>query len=272
MKEVQNAAEQSATENQSILLIGPVGQGKTTLYRTLPGRKFVYCFDPNAKNALRGSKDIDFVEFTPDVSDVDIAVKTLKAKTFDSSSAKERKEPTTYTDWEADWEERYATGFFEKYDWIIFDSLTTLSEIIMDRVQHLNMRLGKQPEQADWAAEMNTMKSIVRAAMSVGNVVCVAHTETDKDELTGAIHGKLVLTGKGRLRVPLRFSHIIGCKTDRNSKGEQQYFSKTTQDRMWPAVRTSIEELKGEVDVTIDFNKPLEGQGLGRFFTRRHAA
>lgn len=271
MKETQNAASPDLENRNTIMFIGPVGAGKTQMYRTLPGRKFVYLFDPNARDAIQGSDDIDFVEFIPDHTDLDIAVKTLKKDSFDRSGRAEKADPKTYIEWEADWDERYSTGFFNQYDWIGFDSVTALSEIIMDRVQKLNSRLGKHPEQADYTAEMNVVKSIFRAASSITGMFCVVHTEVSKEESTGKILGQLVLTGKNRIRLPAKFAHIFGAKVDRDSKGAVKFLCVVKQDREYPAVRTSLPALREEVeiDVTLDYTKPLAGQGIGAYFKER---
>jgi hypothetical protein len=247
------------------MIVGPVGSGKTQLYRQLPGRKFAYLFDPNAVDAIKGDPDIDFVEFIPDVTDLDLAVKTLKKDALDRSRRDIK--PKTYVEWEADWDERYAAGFFNQYDWIIFDSATTFSEIIMDRVQSLNGRLGKHPEQADYTAEMSVMKSVFRAATSITGVVVTVHTEMDQDELTRKVYGRLLLTGRNRTRIPGRFAHILGTKVDKNSKGETRYYCLTKQNREYPALRTSIRDIEEEIDVTIDYNKQIAGQGIGKYFT-----
>ncbi len=266
MREPTNAGDPNIKHHNSILITGPVGSGKTTLYRTIPGRKFVYLFDPNAEDAIRGSDDIDYLLFTPEVEDVELAVKSLKAGVGDQG--RRRREPKTYWEWERDWEERYENKFFDKYDWIGFDSLTTLSEAVMDRVQYLNNRLGKHPQQDDYTAEMTTVRNIVRATTALTNVFVTVHTETQKDDLTGRIEGQLVLTGKNRIRVPLRFAHILGTKSDRNSKNEVRYYMVTKPERMYPNCRTSIKGIDPQIDVTLDWEKDLTQQGIGQWILK----
>lgn len=261
MKPIENAANQPKPKRRQVLTIGGVGTGKTTHARTLKGKKFAYLFDPNSAVALRGS-DIDFVEFIPTITDVNIAARTLKsadkATAHDKSTADV--EPRTYPEFEADFTERLQKQFFEPYEWICFDSATTLQDIIMDRVLYLAGRPGKHPEQADWTSEMNIFKKVMRVAAGLANIYMTAHVETEKDELTGKIHGRIMMTGKNRIRVPLMFSDIFACFVY-----EGKYWIKTVPDSRDPVVRTNIRGLAPLTDVTIEWKKPLEGQGVGRF-------
>ncbi len=262
MKEVQNA-KTHIDRNKRVLMLGPAGVGKTTQFLTLPGRKFMYVFDPNCRESLEGF-DVDLVEFVPDVTDMDLSVKTLKKDAGDPAQLK--RVPKTYIEWEEDFNKREAEGFFAEYDWLGFDSMTTLSEIIMDRVQYLNKRLGKHPEQADYTAEMNAFKNIFRVATGgLGiNVFATAHTEMQRDETTMKTYAQLLITGRNRTRIPMRFSQIYGLEVE-VKKDKPTYSAHTVQSRMFPSCRTNIRSLETIEDVTIDFNKDPIGQGIGRF-------
>lgn len=251
-------------KHESILLVGGIGTGKTTQLATLPGRKFVYFFDPNAVPSLRGrAKDLDFLEFFPDKSDLDLGVKPLAKDLKKDASSKKKTVPEAYIRWEADYEERKATGFFKDYSWLGFDSFTTFSDLVMDRVQYLAGRLGKHPEQADWTSQMNTLKNIFRDASSLGlNLFCTAHTEMDKDSITGKVYGQIIMTGKLRVRIPLLFSNIFATEVESNNE-RAIYHLVTRPDRENPVVRTNLINLEQYTDVTIDWRKPALGQGLG---------
>jgi len=162
---------------ETIMLIGTPGAGKTSQIATLPGRKFLYVFDPNCLQTLRGrAHNLDFKAFMPDIRDVSIAAQTLAKDHKKDSSAVKKRESTTYVEWEKDFESRCENGFFKDYDWIILDSFTTFSEIVMDRVQELANRAGKHPEQADWTAQMNIIKSISVSSRGLGLTSRVPHT------------------------------------------------------------------------------------------------
>lgn len=249
-----------------ILAVGDQGTGKTSQINTLRGRKFCYLFDPNARLSL--APGIDYVEFLPDEADLDLSAKTLmspdKQATIDRPVIKTV--PDLYEEFYRDIAERRATGFFENYQWICVDSMTTLSDIVMDRILYLANRSGKHPEQADWTAEMNLMKNIVRSLTSMPiNLFMTGHIERMKDDKTGKIHFQIVVTGKNRLRIPLRFSDTLGFYTDTNDKGVQRYYCNLVRDNDFPFLRSSLlrKGVKSPIDVTLDFSKTLEGQGLG---------
>lgn len=251
--------------SRRVLVVGPVGVGKTTQFATLPGKKFMYIFDPNAVASLEGM-DVDYLAFIPDVDDLDLSVKTLQRKGDVVIGDKPRKkiEPTTYVEWEEDFEKRLEADFFAQYDWIGIDSLTTLSEIVMDRVLHLSKRLGKHPEQPDYTAEMNTIKNIFRVLTNLPcDLYCTAHTELQRDDASGKTYAQLLMTGRNRTRIPMRFTQIYALEVDSTSK--QPYSCNTVQDRWNPSVRTNIKGLQPKENITIDWNKSPVGQGLGRF-------
>lgn len=266
MKDVLNAKNQDKPNHYQLMTVGGIGTGKTTLFRSLPGKKFMYVFDPNGLAALDNS-DIDYIEFIPDVTEVSIAARTLKASTDATRHDKSSKEvePMAYPEFEADLLERVSTGYFEKYDWIGVDSASTLQDIIMDRVLWLAGRPGKHPEEADWTSQMNTFRNVCRVLSPLANLYMTAHTEVQKDELTGKIHGRILMTGKNRLRVPTLFANIIATSCE-----DGKFWVKTKPDSKDPVVRVSprLRLALGDstvVDVTMDLHKALEGQGLGRY-------
>lgn len=266
MRTVHSTSDDKEIARNQVMLVGGVGSGKSTLMTTLSGRKFAYLFDPNSLAAIKHAKGIDYVEFIPEeVTDLDLGVKTLKSMTEGKAHDKSpvRPEPRLYTDWLADFIERRQARFFDQYDWICFDSATTFQDIIYDRVQFLNGRFGKHPEEADHTAQMNTFRLDMRAAATLTNLFVTAHIETQKDGLDGRIYGRIMMTGKNRLRVPGMFAHIFA--TEVNEEGH--YVLHTRPSRMHPVVRTSIKGLQPVEDVTLDWNRPLDGQGLAKVLT-----
>jgi hypothetical protein len=246
------------------LLCGYPGSGKTTQALTLPGRKFAYVFDPNALQALRGA-DIDYEIFLPDAQDVDLSAKTLKSGVGDKP--RRRKEPVTYMNWEKDFDDRYDSGYFDNYDWVIFDSFTNFLDIIMDRLLYLNGRMGKQPEQADWAAQVNTCSNVRRvlAALDLG-ILATAHLDLKQNDVSKKIFHHIYITGKLRIRIPQLFNNVWVCHADSDEKGRFYQFQ-TAPDKEYPVVRSQWNTAPFE-DATIqDFNRP-EDFGLGALMKR----
>jgi len=250
---VPNARTARPSENSPdrFLVTALTGAGKTTQFLTLPGRKFMYVSDPNCLSSIEGF-DVDYEEFVPDITDVDIAIKTLKADVGDPSGR--RIDPKTYINWEKHFETHWDKGFFQGYSWIGFDSFTLFSEIIMDRILHLNKRTGKQPEQADWAAQVNTIGNIFRVfASSKVGLYCTGHLDTRQDDLTRKIYNRPYMTGRLRVRIPLLFNNVLVLHADTDTKGVF-YTCQTVPEKDFPIVRTSLKGLDPYESVSI----PLE--------------
>jgi hypothetical protein len=253
-----------------VLVVGGVGIGKTLNFWTLPGRKFAYLFDPNARAAVQGDKNIDFLEFIPDLDEIDISIKSLTKEKGDAPIRK-KISPETYPKFAKDFNDRIDAGFFKDYDWLMFDSCTTLSDIMMDRIMYINGRAGRQPQQDDYGPEMQSMKKLFRLATGVAgcNLYVTAHHEVYKDEATSRSYSRIMMTGRGRIRIPLMFSqiYVLDTEVEKNDKGVKvaQFFAQTAPDKDHPIARTTVRGLSLRENVTIDFKKPLLGQGLGRF-------
>lgn len=260
-----NARDTHIESPQRFLVTGLTGGGKSTNFLTLPGKKFMYIFDPNALASIEGF-DVDYEEFNVEATDVDMSVKTLKADVGDKPSGKI--EPRTYVKWEEHFEKHLEKGFFNNYDWIGFDSFTLFSDIVMDRILYLNKRPGKQPEQADWAAQVNTIGNVFRVLSNLkAGIYCTGHVDTRQDELTKKIYNRPMMTGRLRVRIPLLFNNVLVAISQGDEKG-QEYLVQTRPDREYPVVRTNLKGLEMFEDVTIPeeaFKKPelLPQYGLG---------
>lgn len=276
MREIHTARESAHSRITTILALGGIGSGKTTSMMTLPGKGFVYFFDPNGASVIQGADcDIDYAEFAPSPEEMDWGVKPVKKEAARDPSAQVRAkklaevEPRAYFEWEADFFERRDSGFFDSYNWIGMDSATTFSQIVMDRVQFLNKRYGKHPEQADYTAQMNTINNVVRGLAAMRkHLYFTAHIELMKDETTGKVYGQPVLTGKLRIRLPLLFSEILGFAADQKESGKVKYTIQTRPDRDFGALRSAMRGVGFIEDVTVDFNRPMQGQGLGGLLTK----
>lgn len=265
-----NAKEPEGVALHNILLIGQPGTGKTSQFWTLPRPGFLYVFDPNCIASLTGL-DMEYEIFSPDLLDINVHPLSASKR---SDSVMKADEPTAYTRWEEHFENALETDYFKQFKWIGMDSFTTFSDSVMDRVQFLNNRLGKQPEQADWASQMFTIQNVMRSLSARQMLfVATAHDEHRQDPTGGHVTYQPVMTGRLRTRIPLLFSNILRTDVEASRAGNT-YLLHTGSDRLHQYVRVSksiANVLKDptdggtitELDVTIkDFDR-AEEFGLG---------
>lgn len=255
-----NAKEANAVANHLILALGATGTGKTSQLLTLPGKKFAYLFDPNAILSLRGH-DVDYEEFYP--SNISMDVQSL-SKEGKGDRVTGKSNSSVYLEWEKHADKCLKDGTFDKYDVIAFDSATTFLDIIMDRILNLNGRPGSWPHQDDYGPQMMTFTSVVRTFAGLGKTLYfTGHLSMEKDELTQAIYRIPIMTGKLKDKIPLIFSDVLAFDCQNDGRGKITYTIQTVSDRKTPTVRSSFKGLNPVQDVTIDWTKPVEGQGLG---------
>jgi hypothetical protein len=135
----------------------------------------------------------------------------------------------------------------------------------MDRILTINGRPGQWPQQDDYGPQMITLSNVCRTLVGMGKTIYMTgHLEYKQDELSKKIFRQPMMTGRLRNKLPLLFSDIFLAEAESDGKGNTSYKIQTAKDRMTTAVRTSVRGLEAFEDVTIDWKKPLESQGLGR--------
>ena len=266
---ISNAENDSDASNEKILVVGPIGSGKSTQLRTLPGRKFVYFFDPNGKRAIKGA-NIDYIEIVPDPSEVDWTIKGFNKNSI-SDSPKKVKEPLVYRRWEDDINRRYDAGFFEQYDWLAIDSISLLVRAVMNRILFLNKRYGDVEDLSDYRVAGNKLAEIFVPITSLKNLnlYCTGHIIERQNETTKKVSTELDMPGAARGLLPKMFSHILETRASRDDI--QQYNLLTRSDpRGFQGLRCAFHNVDPIIDITInDFTKP-ENFGIGAFLSRNN--
>lgn len=240
------------------LVLGDTGSGKTSQFLTLPGKKFAYLFDPNALLSLRGN-DVDYEEYLPDR--LNVSAGSLSKGKGDRTT---NYQSDLYVQWERSFNEKLEAGFFDQYDAISMDSATTFLDVIMDRVLTINGRSGQWPQQDDYGPVMVAFTNVCRALTGLGKIVYMTgHLEVKQEELTKRIFRRPMMTGRLTTKIPLLFSDVLIAEAENDGQGKVTYKMQTVPDRITTCVRTAIKGLEPFEDVTIDWSKPPEGQGLG---------
>lgn len=254
-----NALDAHATAAHRILALGDTGSGKTTQILTLPGKKFCYLFDSNAILSLRGY-DIEYEEFLPDR--LNLAASSLSAKKPSDKASVHGS--NLYQQWEVDFNTKLSEGYFDSFDWICLDSITTFLDLIMDRILTINGRFGEWPQQDDYGPSMIAFTNVCRSLVGIGKgIYMTGHMEIKQDELTKRIFRKPMMTGRLVAKIPLLFSDIFVTEAEPGTDGKMVYKIQTTPDRMATCIRTAIRGLEPFEDVTVDFSQDPVGQGIG---------
>lgn len=251
-------------ERLRFLLYGNIGSGKTTLLRTLPGKKFLYMFDPAGRTSLKSDDNIWLEEFLPDNLPINVA--SIKGAVSSSSAVNYE----IYKLWEADFNKRIKEDWFRKegFNVIAFDSLTTFGDIILDQILALSGRLGKSPEISDYGMQSNAIQRVVRLATAQDCIVAfTGHEKSAQDKLLRTISNQIMVPGQLTQKLPILFSDIYHCKVDRVGN-EVKYKIETVPSELFPTARCSM-GLAPEVDVTIPKGAKAEEAGLGKILKER---
>lgn len=252
----------------TVLNVGSTGSGKTAAFLTLPGKKFLYIFDPNTLATLRGY-DVEYEEFSPEHLDLDAV--TLKGGVRDKFS--KAPAPKAYIEFEKHLETSLDNGFFDQFDVIGLDSITTFQDTIMDRITFLNGRFGKNPEIADYTATINTVIKVFRTFLSLKKLVYVTgHIDFRQEEVTSKMMNVMDFIGKLRRRIPILFSEVWYSYGEPDKGGQMHYFVRTQQDRYNPYLRSTNKFIDPVEEVTIDWNADPVGQGIGGLLDRMSVA
>lgn len=269
------ASELKQMHNPKFLVYGKAGSGKTSLFRTLPGRKFLYMFDPAGMNSIVSTDNIFYEEFLVDV--LPMSVNTLKGVKDSQSPASIAME--TYVRWENDFQKRLDSGWFTNpdveidgvkggFDAIGFDSLTTLTDIVMDRILQLNQRAGKNPELGDYGILTNTLARIIRNAAATNCILYLtAHEQASQDKLLRTVSNEIMVPGQLKVKLPLLFSEIYHATAMVDEKtGKPLYQIATIADEGYSLARCSqvVRDAGLPLVANVTINTPdPENSGLG---------
>lgn len=229
-----------------LMVYAMTGGGKTSLFRTLPGKKLLLVFDPAGLCSLQPTDDIEFETFIP--SQVNMAISTIKGMT---NSEVRYSGSDTYKQFEKYWDAKLEEGYFSQFDWVGFDSATTLQSLMMDEIANIYGREGKNPDLADYGIMAGVLERCMRSLTGAGcNIFCSFHEKANQDKLTHVISNGIMVPGQMQQKLPLLFSdiyHLYG----RREGDKVLYFADTAVSEEYPLARCSL-----HLPTTIDLSIP----------------
>lgn len=254
---MQNAKDAVASATKRILFVGDSGHGKSSQLWTLPGRKFLYLFDPNTLPTIRGL-DIDYELFMPDVLELDASLKKFNTGGHSDKLPGKQREPTVYNRW-VDHLNEHGAKFNENYDWLCIDSNTFLAKACMQRQLFINGRYGDIEDRPDYRIVGSKLTQVFDSICSTDiNIYMTGHITTYQDETTKRIETLIRSPGSSRDMLPLIFTDIWSAEYTSG-----KYMARTRPDiRGLKSIRCSMSGVPELVDVTIP-NFPSTEGGIG---------
>lgn len=270
--EVESAADADVSPFNRIMAVGPTGAGKSAQIWTLPGRKFVYVFDPNTLATISGCPDTDFVRFLPEFTDMDATLKgfnknPVTGKTYAGDRPRVPKEPKLYMRWVDHINAWEASKAYEQYDWLVFDSMTFIAKALMDRQLFVNNRYGDIEELGDYRVVGSKLADVFGTISSLPiNIYSTGHIQTYEDDKTKKIVTQIMLPGKGRTMLPL--SHTDTWEARAGDKAGTWEVKTVPETRGLQEIRSAMRGLKPVEDVTIKDFRNATRYGIGALIER----
>lgn len=187
------------------LLYGPTGVFKTGSIRTMPKPAFVIDTD-QGQLTNRGLEGIDYVEIAPD---------KIEQGTF----------PIGWGQF------KEAMAYFknnkDKYKTLVWDSLTTVMDLALAYLMHLNRHqiTGKKDDQGASLPDLNMEKQLITSqlmeAIGMGkHFFCICHEEVTKHELTGVVARMPVARGQLQGKIGVWFDECFHCRMKMDKDGK----------------------------------------------------
>lgn len=201
------------------LWYGDFGTGKTWALHTCPKPVFIHSFDPGGSVTLR-----------PWIETGEVIVESFE--TEDAS------DPRAYRDWEKRFDEMRQSGIFEHIGTYAIDSLTTLSESLMNAAMKgnkdqkpRNSEIGTYiPQLQDYQVQQYTIRDFLNLMCGLPcHFVCTGHVQRDKDEVTGSVIASPMITGKLAQKIPLLFDEVYVTNYKTKSSSTEYYFLTESQ-------------------------------------------
>ena len=171
-----------------VLGYGESGSGKTLFGSTFPRPSYYFDTD-DGMLSLKGLEDIEYDTYE------DIDLSNPKGAVAVEAKLKELHKECPYKA-------------------VVFDSITTLADLAMNRILHLNGRASGVPQQQDWLQQMTWLKNLILRGKALPcHVYFTAHEQIIQDEATMQVKCLPLITGKLAGKLPLYFDEVYHMET-----------------------------------------------------------
>lgn len=212
-------------DKYNMLITGDGGTGKTTMLATAQKPVWIDSFDPGGTESI--SKLIDG--------------KTIFADTrFENEDPYK---PSVWSLWLQEFDKKIRMNFFDKLGTYCIDSLTTFSAAKMNQILAMAGIAGQAPRwEKDYTPQkVEIQNKIIKMCSLPCTFVLTAHLDAQKDDLTGEVRFRPIITGDLKSRIYIFFDAVLVTQ----SKGTPQgltYQIQTQNNGLYLArVRTKVE-------------------------------
>ena len=221
-------------ERSKILLVGRSGSGKTTSLGTFP--KPTYIMDTDQGLGPLMGQDIEYDTFVDRPGEIPHAYTDIMKKIIELG--KLPNPPAT----------------------VALDSFTTFTDLLMSHVSKMLGKTNHLLDRGDWQQVTIRLMNFINQFTSLScNTVLVAHSDYEKDDVTGIVRIAPLTIGKLKWRLGMYFSEVYYCEVFQDAKGGgRKYVWYTGSDSNHDA-KSRLSGSAGYLDVQEpqDYNKIL---------------
>ena len=247
VKEIQDLYKKDKSQKKfNLLLLGEHGGGKTFSLRTAPKPIHIDSFDPGGTVCLR-----EWIEKGEIIADT-------------RYEREDPLDPSAYSEWYPEFNERYEGGYFEEFGTYCLDSATTWDGALLSA---LLMKKGGDPRaipdyKNHYHYEKLDLRTYIRKMMNLPcHFILTGHLIAKEDQMRGTLQWRFLTRGDGAIIIPTLFSEIYTAMTQETSDGTSYKFLTENIDRYPARSRLSADGLL-ETYEEPDFKLILEKAGL----------
>ncbi len=216
-------AEDATQKKFNLLLLGELGTGKTYFMRTARKPVHIDSFDPGGSKCLK--EWIDRGEVIVD-------------SRYEKESVEQ---PHAYSEWYKNFDRRVASGYFSEMGTYLLDSSTTWTMAMLGAF--LLAKGGKADALPSWERHYQPqqfdIRKYIRKMMQLPcDFVLTGHLEPHKDDVTGRMVFRYMVTGKYSTIIPTLFDEVWIAQSESGPNGPR-YHIRTAGDGTYVA-RTRI--------------------------------